>query len=91
LVSVSDIVVRATTTDGDSLSVREALALGKAVVASNVTGRPPGVSLYKVGQIGDFVRALTDARAVPPRAESFGAEVLRLYARMIGTAEYATG
>ncbi len=38
-----DIMLRITTTDGDSISVREALYLNKIVIASDVVDRPEGV------------------------------------------------
>lgn len=41
----SDCLIRFTTTDGDSLSVKEALALGKQVIATNVVNRPKEVIL----------------------------------------------
>lgn len=42
-----DASLRATTTDGDSLSVHEALFLKKDVVASDVVNRPNGTILYR--------------------------------------------
>ena len=42
----SDVVVRPTVTDGDSVSVREALAVGVPVVASDVCARPTGVRVF---------------------------------------------
>lgn len=39
--------IRSTTTDGDSLSVNEALFLKKDVIASNVVDRPRGCILYE--------------------------------------------
>lgn len=47
LIQESDIVLRATNTDGDALTVREALFLGKPVLASDVVIRPQGVFLFK--------------------------------------------
>ena len=46
--------LRPTYFDGDSLSVREALALGIPVVASNTGLRPKGVVLFEPGQIDDL-------------------------------------
>lgn len=46
LIQESDIVLRATNTDGDALTVREALFLGKPVIASDVVKRPEGVFLF---------------------------------------------
>lgn len=42
------ILLRTTTTDGDSLSVREAIELGVPVIASDVVSRPVGAKLYKL-------------------------------------------
>ena len=41
-----DAFIRSTTTDGDSLSVHEALHLKKDVIASNVVDRPIGTLTY---------------------------------------------
>jgi glycosyltransferase involved in cell wall biosynthesis len=40
----TDCLIRYTTTDGDSLSVREALYLNKSVIATNIVDRPNGVT-----------------------------------------------
>lgn len=53
----SNIFLRATRADGDSNSVREALALGIPVIASDVCLRPPGTVLFKNGDAD----ALADA------------------------------
>lgn len=42
-----DVFLRATTTDGDSLSVKEALYMRKAVIATNCVERPKGTILIK--------------------------------------------
>ena len=44
---MSDVYIRATTTDGDALAVREALSFGSPVVASDASERPSGVVLFK--------------------------------------------
>lgn len=46
LLKESDVSVRATNTDGDSISVRESLCFGVPIVASDVVGRPMGVTLF---------------------------------------------
>jgi glycogen(starch) synthase len=60
----SDVFVRPTFMDGDSISVREAVALGVPVAASNVGTRPEGTVLFEAGnksemveRIGQVVRA----------------------------------
>ena len=47
LMMASNLVVRATNTDGDALTVREALFLSKPIIASNVTFRPEGTVLFE--------------------------------------------
>jgi glycosyltransferase involved in cell wall biosynthesis len=51
----SHVFVRATLEDGDSISVREALALGVPVVASRVGTRPPGTILFHPGDVEDML------------------------------------
>ena len=54
LIERSDVVVRPTNTDGDALTVREALYLGKKTLASDVVERPSGTVLFKTRNINDF-------------------------------------
>lgn len=54
LMEKSDIVVRPTNTDGDSLSIREAIYLNKPVISSDVVERPEGTILFKNRDQGDF-------------------------------------
>lgn len=54
-----DVFVRATFFDGDSKSVREALALGVPVVASKTDFRPDGVILFEIGDLRDLTSKLT--------------------------------
>jgi glycosyltransferase involved in cell wall biosynthesis len=54
----SDIFVRPTVTDGDPLSVREALSLKTPVVTSDACPRPDGVILFKNRDLNDFVNAV---------------------------------
>jgi glycogen synthase len=51
----SHMFVRTTFEDGDSISVREALALGVPVVASRVGSRPPGAILFQPGNVEDML------------------------------------
>ena len=50
----SDLVVRPTNTDGDSLSIREAIFLGKPVITSDVVERPDGSILHRNRDVDDF-------------------------------------
>jgi glycosyltransferase involved in cell wall biosynthesis len=52
------VFVRPTYTDGDSISVREALALRIPVVASDAAYRPQGVLRFVKGNVHDFVEKL---------------------------------
>jgi hypothetical protein len=56
----SDLFIRNTTTDGDSLSVKEALFLGKNVIASDVVDRPKGCNLYSRGEDDQLFYAITN-------------------------------
>ncbi len=68
LISASHVFVRPTLTDGDSISVREAIALGVPVVASNSCRRPSGVLVFEVGNVEDFT-AKMELALVRPRRE----------------------
>lgn len=50
----SSLLVRPTNTDGDALSIREAVNFGVPVLASDVVERPKGVYLFKTRNIDDF-------------------------------------
>ncbi len=58
LMEKSDIVVRPTNTDGDSLTIREGLFLNKKVLASDVVDRPEGVHLFQNRDIDDLEKKL---------------------------------
>ena len=58
LIENSDIVLRPTNTDGDALTVREALFLGKKVLASDVVERPEGTNLFKTRDIDSLEKQL---------------------------------
>jgi len=55
----ANVFVRPTYFDGDASSVREALALGVPVVASDTDFRPEGVVLFRRGEVDDLVNTLT--------------------------------
>ena len=61
LIAGSDVFVRPTLADGDSVSVREAVALGRVVVATSVGTRPPEARLAPPGDAAALARALTEA------------------------------
>lgn len=58
IMKMSDIMIRATATDGDSLSVREGLNLGIKVIATDCVSRPNGVILFKYEDVSTLECAL---------------------------------
>ncbi len=61
LINESDIVLRTTNTDGDAISIREALYLGKKVIASDVVARPDDVILFKTRDVNSLVETIKEA------------------------------
>ncbi len=55
-----DLFVRPTLSDGDSVSVREAIHFNNPVVASDVVARPVGVHCFKQGNVGDFTKMVEE-------------------------------
>ena len=55
LFSYVDLFLRPTLTDGDSISVREALYFNVPVVASDVSVRPAGVQCFKTNDLDDAI------------------------------------
>ena len=51
----TNIYIRPTSTDGDSVAVREVLDEGVVVVASDVCWRPEGVVTYRYSDLNDFI------------------------------------
>ncbi|MGC3996224.1 MAG: glycosyltransferase [Anaeromyxobacter sp.] len=64
VLAAADVFVRATRVDGDALTVREALALGCRVVASDVGHRPAGCLLFPPGDAVALGEALLRAAAL---------------------------
>jgi glycosyltransferase involved in cell wall biosynthesis len=81
------IYLRPTSSDGDAVSVREALALGVPVLASDVAQRPPGVRVLPVGDrsrwveaVGVAVMAARSHRSPPPRPAAQNRDLAALLA-----------
>jgi glycosyltransferase involved in cell wall biosynthesis len=72
----ADVFVRPTRADGDALSVREALALGRAVVATAAGHRPAGCLLVPPGDAAALAARLVEAAAAPPPAARAGPDAL---------------
>jgi len=69
LISASDVFIRPTLQDGDSISVREALSLGVPVVASRTGTRPAGTILFQPGDIGEMLSKIELAMTMENDAE----------------------
>jgi glycosyltransferase involved in cell wall biosynthesis len=85
--------LRPTYFDGDSISVREALAFGVPVVASDTDYRPEGVVLFRKGRLNEFVDKIGGVLSknvpvsshVPLQSSSRSAELLlSLYRGLAG-------
>jgi glycosyltransferase involved in cell wall biosynthesis len=61
LMSRSDAFLRCTFSDGDSISVREALSAGVPVVASDIGHRPAGALLFRAGDLDEFAASVEEA------------------------------
>lgn len=61
LLKLVDVFVRNTSTDGDALSVKEALSLGVPTLCSDCVDRPSGVILFKYSDSHSFKQALDKA------------------------------
>ena len=84
LMAACDVFLRPTLADGDSVSVREALALGRRVVATSVGHRPAEVRLVPPGDAAALAEALVassaETGAQQPAVTSDGLQrILSLY------------
>lgn len=79
----SDVFVRPTITDGDSLSVREALSYGVPTVASNAAERPEGTKVFRSRDLDHFTQCVREAaNDVAPRQlhrAEFVEDILSVY------------
>lgn len=62
LINEVDIVLRPTLTDGDALTIREALYMNKYVVASKVVKRPEFTTLYETANTYDLYSKIKELR-----------------------------
>lgn len=63
VIARASVFIRPTRTDGDAVSVREALAFGVRVVASDAAPRPSGVRLHRTGDAESLIAAVRGALA----------------------------
>jgi glycogen synthase len=87
----SDVFLRTTLYDGDSVSVREALQLGVPVIATDNGMRPPGVHLIPrsdgaalAGTIAEILGRPLAGRPPADTGEQHLDDMLALYARVLG-------
>ncbi|MBD3367461.1 MAG: glycosyltransferase [Candidatus Eisenbacteria bacterium] len=91
LLGRSDVFLRSTLVDGDSMSVREALATGLPTVASDTAFRPEGVIEYRKGDVDDmasklehaFDRGTADARLAREEGERNLEALLEVYRSVV--------
>lgn len=79
LLKHSDCFVRNTSTDGDALSVKEALYLKIPTLCTDVVDRPEGVCLFKYSDEDSFRHCLQNVKAPNYTIENGAERVLRLY------------
>ncbi len=89
---ISDIVIRATNTDGNSLTIHEALHVGTPVIASDCVPRPEGVILFRNRDASDLSRAVSETiadlaahkrRVSAMKMKSHAGEIEDLYRRLM--------
>lgn len=95
LIERTDIVLRPTNTDGDALTVREALFLGKPVVASDIVERPAGTTLFSTRNADDMVTKLKliikdNTKAGSERNNESKADYHEFYKNLIDNVIYTT-
>jgi len=93
VMSMLNVFLRPTYFDGDSVSVREALALGIPVVASATGMRPASVVTFQVGDCNDLCKKLreifgrvlieTSKPTIPDEDQGSAKVLLDLYQRML--------
>lgn len=74
----SHFLIRFTSTDGDSLSIREALFYNKKVIASDVVDRPEGVDLVAFNKLSltERIRNITLTSPANSKFEDFGVDTI---------------
>ena len=83
LLKLVDYFVRNTSTDGDALSVKEAIYLGVSTLCTDVVDRPEGVTLFKYCDKDSFENALKTATAPNIRIESGADKIFQVYNQLL--------
>ncbi len=94
VMQAADLFLRPTNTDGDAVSVREALYVGTPVVASDAVPRPEPCVVFETGDINAFTQAVSTALENLPRlreqtthahlSDSAG-EIIQAYTNLLST------
>ncbi len=79
-----DYFVRNTSTDGDSLSVKEALYLGVPTLCTKVVSRPEGVRLFSYSDKESFKRCFDESPAATVSVENGAEKIVKLYSEITG-------
>jgi glycosyltransferase involved in cell wall biosynthesis len=79
LVVKSDIVLRPTNTDGDALTVREGLFLGKDVIASDVVIRPQGTKLFLTRNAASLAQVVADVASGKQNGQTNAGDTAETY------------
>ena len=81
----SDVFVRPTITDGDAVSIREALWYGVPAVASDAVPRPPGTYVFPSRNLSGLIEAIhtsqTESHGVR-NAHDFSGDIIQIYASL---------
>jgi len=76
----SDCLIRATTTDGDSISIKEALYYGVNVIASDCVDRPSSCTLFKTKSRKDLIDKILKFEKTPVhKPVSAFPQIVKLY------------
>lgn len=79
LLKYVDYFVRNTSTDGDALSVKEALYLKKPVICTDVVDRPDGVYTFKYSEKKSFMHCMCKASSPNTQIENGAVRIVKLY------------
>ena len=78
-----DYFVRNTSTDGDALSVKEALYLGVPTLCTDVVDRPDGVRLFKYCDMESFEKAMITPVEGNNKIENGAGKIVGVYERLM--------
>ena len=88
IIKLSHCLIRATTTDGDSLSIREAIYLNKDVICSDCVSRPASCVLYSVNDYSSLYNKIKNYKPLIGEIKELTnqngfTQVLRIYKELM--------